>query len=106
MNPTTELHTMRDGAQVSSDAAASAILPVSIPDTPYRWARGIRAGRWLFATGLCGTDYVHALAPEVLQSGHPFDGRSKSHREARRMFHNLAEVLADAGSQREQRRAH
>ena len=99
MNPTTELHTMRDGAQDSSDAAASAILPVSIPNTPYRWARGIRAGQWVFATGQCGTDYVHALAPDVLQSGHPFDGRSKSHREAQRTFQNIAEVLAEAGSQ-------
>ncbi len=98
MNPTTKLHAMRDGAQGSSDAAASAILPVDIPNTPYRWARGIRAGQWVFATGQCGTDYVHALAPEVLQSGHPFDGRSKSHREAQRTFQNIAEVLAEAGS--------
>ena len=57
----------------SSGAATKPILPVAIPNTPYQWARGIRAGRWVFATGQCGTDYVHALAPEVLQSGHPFD---------------------------------
>ena len=58
----------------------------------------MRAGRWLFATGQCGTDYVHALAPEVLQSGHPFDGPSQAHREARRLFQNVAEVLAEGGS--------
>jgi Putative translation initiation inhibitor, yjgF family len=52
----------------------------------------------VFATGQCGTDYVHALAPEVLQSGHPFDGPSKAHREARRLFQNVAEVLAEAES--------
>lgn len=82
----------------SSDAATKPILPGAIPNTPHRWARGIRAGRWVFATGQCGTDYVHALAPEVLQSGHPFDGPSKAHREAKRLFQNVAEVLAEGGS--------
>jgi enamine deaminase RidA (YjgF/YER057c/UK114 family) len=80
----------------TSPAATSALLPTAIPNTPYHWARGIRAGRWVFATGQCGTDYVHGLAPEVLQSG--FDGPSKPHREARRLFHNIAEVLAEGGS--------
>ncbi len=85
------------GTRTSSGSAVKAILPVDIPQTSHRWARGVRAGRWLFATGQCGTDYVHALAPEVLQSGHPFDGPSKAHREARRLFQNVAEVLADGG---------
>ena len=82
----------------SSGAATRPIFPVAVPNTPHRWARGIRAGRWVFATGQCGTDYIHALAPEVLQSGHPFDGPSKAHREARRLFQNVAEVLAEGGS--------
>jgi len=81
----------------SSHAVTKPILPVDVPNTPHRWARGIRAGRWVFATGQCGTDYVHALAPEVLQAGHPFDGPSKPHREARRLFQNVAEVLGEAG---------
>ena len=99
MNPTnTESHATRASAQSSPGAATTAILPVNIPNTPYRWARGIRAGQWVFATGQCGTDYIHALAPEVLQSGHPFDGRSKAHREAQRTFWNIAEVLAEGGS--------
>ena len=75
-----------------------AILPVGIPGTPHCLARGIRAGRWLFATGQAGTDYVHGIAPEVLQSGHPFDGPSKAHREARRLYQNLDEVLVAGGS--------
>jgi enamine deaminase RidA (YjgF/YER057c/UK114 family) len=75
-----------------------AVLPVEIPGTQHRIARGIRAGRWLFATGQAGTDYVHGIAPEVLQSGHPFDGPSKAHREARRLFQNVDEVLVAGGS--------
>jgi enamine deaminase RidA (YjgF/YER057c/UK114 family) len=81
-----------------SSVATTALLPVEIPNTPYRWARGIRAGRWLFATGQCGTDYVHGLAPDVVVAGHPFDGPSKPHREARRLFQNVAEVLSEGGS--------
>jgi enamine deaminase RidA (YjgF/YER057c/UK114 family) len=38
------------------------------------------------------------MAPEVLQSGHPFDGLSQPRREAKRIFHNVAEVLAAGGS--------
>jgi enamine deaminase RidA (YjgF/YER057c/UK114 family) len=82
----------------SSSAAIKAILPVQVPNTPHQWARGIRAGRWVFATGQSGTDYVHGLAPEVLQSSHPFDGPSRAHREAKRLFQNVAEVLAEGGS--------
>ncbi len=82
--------------------AAGAILPVDVPNTPHRFARGIRAGRWVFATGQCGTDYVHGLAPEVLQAGHPYDGPSKVHREARRLFGNVDEVLAAGGSEASQ----
>ena len=79
-------------------ASTIPILPVDVPGTPHRLARGVRAGRWLFATGQCGTDYMHGMATDVLQAGHPFDGPSKSHREARRIFQNIAEVLAAGGS--------
>ncbi len=82
----------------NADAATHAILPVELPNTGHKLARGIRAGRWVFATGQCGTDYMHAMAPEVLQSGHPLDGPSRSHREAKRLFRNIDEVLAAAGS--------
>ncbi|MBX9840296.1 MAG: hypothetical protein K2Z80_00660 [Xanthobacteraceae bacterium] len=78
--------------------ALQTILPVDVPGTRHQLARGVRAGRWLFATGQAGTDYVHGLAPEVLQSGHPFDGPSKAHREARRLFQNVDEVLVAGGS--------
>jgi enamine deaminase RidA (YjgF/YER057c/UK114 family) len=86
------MNKMRDRSRIE------AILPVPIPNTPFQWARGVRAGRWLFATGQCGTDYKNAIAPEVLQSGHPFDGPSQAHREAKRIFQNVADVLAAGGS--------
>lgn len=82
----------------SPGTAVKAILPVDVPNTLHRWARGIRAGRWVFATGQCGTDYVQALAPEVAQTGHPLDGPSKEHREAKRLFRNVDEVLVAGDS--------
>jgi enamine deaminase RidA (YjgF/YER057c/UK114 family) len=82
----------------NTGAGTKAILPVTVPNTPHRFARGIRAGRWVFATGQCGTDHVHGLAPEVLQAGHPYNGPSKAHREARRLFGNVDEVLSAGGS--------
>jgi enamine deaminase RidA (YjgF/YER057c/UK114 family) len=82
----------------SAKPATTPLLPVELPNTPHRLARGIRAGRWVFATGLSGADGTNALAPEVLQSGHPFDGPSKPHREAKRLFANVAEVLAAGGT--------
>jgi len=80
---------------------ASALLPVQIPHTRHMFARGIQAGRWVFATGQCGTDYSHALAPEVLQSAHPHNGGSKARREAKRIFQNVNEVLVEAGASAE-----
>ena len=82
----------------SDNNKTTAILPVDIPNTPHRLARGVRAGRWVFATGQCGTDHAHGMAPEVLQGGHPYDGLSKPHREARRLFRNVDEVLTEGGS--------
>src|SRR5262249_32917539 len=59
---------------VSMTMPIKPILPVAIPQTNARLARGMRAGRWLFATGQSGTDYVNGLAPEVVQAEHPLNG--------------------------------
>jgi enamine deaminase RidA (YjgF/YER057c/UK114 family) len=83
---------------VDPKAAVEPVLPVPIPHTQARFARGMRAGRWLFATGLSGTDYAHGMAPEVLQAQHPLNGVSQAKRESRRLFGNLQEVLAQAGA--------
>jgi enamine deaminase RidA (YjgF/YER057c/UK114 family) len=85
-------------SKIRDRGRVEAILPVPIPNTPFQWARGVRAGRWVFATGQCGTDYKNAIAPEVLQSGHPLDGPSQSHREAKRIFQNVNDVLAAGGA--------
>ena len=78
--------------------AIEPILPVAIPHTDARLARGVRAGRWLFATGQSGTDYVSGIAPEVTQADHPLNGEPPAKREARRLFRNVEEVLAQGGA--------
>jgi len=79
-------------------SSVEALLPVAIPQSRARFARGIRAGRWIFATGLAGTDYVNGMAPDVVRTGHPLNGAPPAKREAQRLFRNLAEILAAGGS--------
>jgi enamine deaminase RidA (YjgF/YER057c/UK114 family) len=79
-------------------ASVEPLLPVAIPHTGFRLARGIRAGRWLFASGQAATDYVNGLAPDVAQTDHPLNGESIYKREARRIYADVKEVLAAGGA--------
>lgn len=54
--------------------AVEPLLPVAIPYTGARLARGIRAGRWVFASGQAATDYVNGLALDVVQAERPLNG--------------------------------
>ncbi len=74
------------------------LLPVAVPRSAARFARGVRAGNWLFATGLSGTDFVNGLAPEMVRAAHPLNGPPQAKREAQRLFRNLQEVLAAGGA--------
>jgi enamine deaminase RidA (YjgF/YER057c/UK114 family) len=74
------------------------LLPVAIPHSGARLARGMRAGRWVFASGQAATDYVNGLAPDVVQIERPLNGESQYKREARRIYRNVKEVLAEVGA--------
>ena len=74
------------------------LLPVAVPRSAARFARGVRAGRWIFATGVSGTDFVSGLAPEVTRTAHPLNGPPPAKREAQRLYSNLREVLAAGGA--------
>ena len=82
----------------SAPVKVEPLLAVPIPHTGARLARGIRAGRWLFASGQAGTDYVNGLAPDVVQAERPLNGESHYKREARRIYRNVKEVLGTAGA--------
>lgn len=78
------------------------LLPVTIQPSSIRYAPGIRAGRWVFATGHKGTaDFVSGMASEVVNASAPRHGLPKHKKEARRIFANFAKVLKAGGSDRE-----
>jgi enamine deaminase RidA (YjgF/YER057c/UK114 family) len=88
----------KNNKAAAARTAVQPILPVAIPHTGARLARGIRAGRWVFATGQAATDHVNGLAPDVEQAARPLNGESHYKRESRRIYRNVKEVLAKAGA--------
>ncbi len=74
------------------------LLAVPFPRSEARHAGGVRAGNWVFATGLAGTDGAAGLAPEVIQASPPLTGPPPAKREAQRLFRNLEAVLKAAGA--------
>jgi enamine deaminase RidA (YjgF/YER057c/UK114 family) len=74
-----------------------AILPVHLPRLGATLARGIRAGRWVFATGLNGAVPGVGLPPGVTGGRNPLAGEPACKREARALFANAREVLEAAG---------
>ena len=81
-----------------SGAAVKALQPVIIPKGDIRYAPGMRAGRWIFATGHKGTaDYISGMAHAVLQSGAPRSASPKLRREAEQIFRNTARVFEAGG---------
>jgi enamine deaminase RidA (YjgF/YER057c/UK114 family) len=82
----------------SSDARVQALLPQTLRGN-VRYAPGMRAGRWIFATGHKGTaDYASGMATEVLQAHLPHWDTSKLRREADQIFRNLDAVMRAGGS--------
>lgn len=51
-----------------------ALLPVILGGR-IPFARGIRAGNWIFASGILATDFINGLAPEVESAGRPLSGQ-------------------------------
>lgn len=86
---------------VSTRSAVTSLLPVTIQPGNIHYAPGVRAGRWVFATGHKGTaDFVSGMAPEVIDAAAPRHSVPKYKKEARRIFANFARVLKAGGSDR------
>ena len=83
----------------SSRIAVKPLLPVTIPRGAIRYAPGVRAGRWIFATGHKGVrDFAGGMASDVLRAGLPEWDKPKLKREAEQIFRNLAAVMEAGGS--------
>ena len=82
-------------------SAVTALLPVTIQPGGIRYAPGVRAGRWVFATGHKGVaDFAGGMAPEVVDKAAPLHGLPKHKKEARRIFANFDKVLKAGGTDR------
>lgn len=85
-----------------SGSAVIPLLPVTIQPGDIRYVPGVRAGRWVFATGHKGTaDFTSGMAPEVVDASAPRHGLPRHKKEARRIFANFAKVLKAGGTGRE-----
>src|SRR5258708_19648964 len=77
-----------------SKPAVTVLLPVTIEPGGIRYAPGVRAGRWVFATGHKGTaDFVSGMAPDVIDVRAPPHGLPKHKKESQPLFANLPHVL-------------
>jgi enamine deaminase RidA (YjgF/YER057c/UK114 family) len=86
---------------MSAGTAVTPLLPVTLQPGNVRYAPGVRAGRWVFATGHKGTaDFAGGMAPEVLDAAAPRYDVPKHKKEARRIFANLDKVLEAGGAER------
>ena len=81
-------------------SGAEPLLPVELGPGKIKFAQGMKAGRWVFASGLMAQDFVNGIAPDVLSERMPHAGRPKREREAARLFANLDHVLRAAGTDR------
>jgi enamine deaminase RidA (YjgF/YER057c/UK114 family) len=84
----------------NAPCAVEPLLPVELGAGKIKFAQGVRAGRWVFATGLMAQDFVNGIAPDVLSESAPHSGAPKREKEALRIFENLDAVLRAAGTDR------
>ena len=75
-----------------------ALLPVELGKGRIPYARGMKAGRWVFATGVLATDFRTGLAPGIVNPRAPLSGRPRYRKEAEAVLERAAEVLAAGGS--------
>src|SRR3954471_6178822 len=86
----------------SSQSQVTPLLPVTIEPGAIRYAPGIRAGRWIFATGHKGVaEFGGAMAPEVIDEHAPRHGKPANRKEAQRIFEAFDGVLKAGGSDRD-----
>jgi enamine deaminase RidA (YjgF/YER057c/UK114 family) len=79
-------------------SAVEPLLPVELGAGKIKFAQGVKAGRWVFATGVMAQDFKSGIAADVLAERAPHAGPPKREKEALRIFENLDAVLRSAGT--------
>src|SRR5579862_3380514 len=85
---------------MTTSATVEPLLPVELGAGKVKFAQGIKAGRWVFATGVMAQDFVRGIAPDVLAERAPHAGLPKREKEALRIFEHIDAVLRAAGTDR------
>jgi enamine deaminase RidA (YjgF/YER057c/UK114 family) len=83
-----------------AEKSAEPLLPVELGPGKIRFAQGMKAGRWVFATGVMAQDFKTGIAPDVLSERAPHAGLPKREKEALRIFENIDAVMLAAGTDR------
>src|SRR3982751_4171555 len=81
-------------------AAAEPLLPVELGPGKIKFAQGMKAGRWVFATGVMAQDFKNGIAPDVLAERAPHGGLPKREKEALRLWQNIDGGVPAAGTDR------
>jgi enamine deaminase RidA (YjgF/YER057c/UK114 family) len=83
---------------MTSAQQTEALLPVHLGKGKLPFARGIRAGGWIFASGVMAADFERGLAPDLLDSARHLTGEPQAYREAAQMYARAQEVLRAVGA--------
>jgi enamine deaminase RidA (YjgF/YER057c/UK114 family) len=86
-------------ADTTGSSAVQPLLPVELGAGKVQFAQGVKAGRWVFATGLMAQDFISGVAPDVVAEHMPHAGVPKREKEAARIFDHLEAVLHAAGTE-------
>ena len=80
-------------------SAVKPLMPVTIEPGGIRYAPGMKAGKWIFATGHKGNaDFAGGMSADVMREALPSWDSSKHRRESDQIFANLGRVLQAGGS--------
>jgi enamine deaminase RidA (YjgF/YER057c/UK114 family) len=74
------------------------LLPVVLGSGKVAFARGVRAGPWVFVNGTLATDFRNGLPPDLVHPRLPLHGDSKHALEANALLARAHEVLEAGGS--------
>src|SRR5215510_7813616 len=83
-----------------TNKTAEPLLAVELGAGKIKFAQGMKAGRWVFATGVMAQDFKSGIAADVLAERAPHAGLPKREKEALRIFENIDAVMRAAGSDR------
>lgn len=73
-----------------------AIRPVRLGSAGVHLAQGVKAGRWVFASGVMGQDFATGIAADVLNERLPHSGPPKQEKEAEFIFDHVEGILTDS----------